>query len=139
MTIYKIFWTIDGDDQSTNYKHKSDHRDRTRGKSQWGVSEAAERTSFTDAMTNAWVSGDWAWGVHAPSGKVEMLGVDRDHQTELFLSRFDQGAGEWHGYPVNYKEPQQKPPGTILLAWVNKSILGKSQMRKIVKSQPCRI
>lgn len=139
MTTHQISWNALGITNSTKYKHKSDHRNGMSGKSQWKVTEAEERQSFTQVMVNQWVSGTWGWGVHAPSGRIQMLGVDRDHVTQLFLSRFDHGAGEWHGYPVNYKEPQQKPPGNILKAWVESDLLGKAQMRKIVKSQPCRI
>ncbi len=138
MTIYAINWTVGANSFSTNYKHKLDHRDATPGKSQWIISEVAERQSFADAMANTWVANGWGWGIHAPGGAVAILGVDRDHTTQVFISRFDHAAGEWHGYPVNYKIPQQKPPATVLRDWLRKAFLGKAQVRKIVKGQPCR-
>ena len=139
MTLHAIDWKVGTYPHTASYKHKSDHRDGTPGKSQWTVSEAAERESFKDAMVNQWIKSGWGWGVHVPDGELAMLGVDRDHVSEVFISRFDFAADEWHGYPVDYRKPQQKPPGTVLLSWVAKAYLGKAQMRKIVKGQPCRI
>ncbi|MFA6115199.1 MAG: hypothetical protein WC729_14465 [Sphingomonas sp.] len=139
MTLHAITWTIGETKFKTNYKHKLDHRDATPGKSQWTIPEISERQSFTDAMVNSWVADGWGWGIHAPGGALAMLGVDRDHKTQVFFARFDHDAGEWHGYPVNYKIPQQKPPGQVLRAWLAKTFIAKAQMRKIVKGQPCRI
>ncbi|MBS1073764.1 hypothetical protein JK176_02570 [Gluconobacter sp. Dm-73] len=139
MTIYKICWNIGEKEISTNYKPKSDHRDNTHGKSQWTISLPEEVKIFTLAMGNKWISDKWGWGIYTNAGQVAVLGVDKDHKTTLFLSRFDENAGEWHGYPVNYKEKQQKPPSIILLDWVDQNIITKVQMRRIVRSQPCRI
>lgn len=138
MTLYPIIWKVEDEAKEASYKHKSDHRDGTPGKSQWTISEAAERQSFLDTMINNWIEQGWGWGIHTPGGVVAILGVDRDHSTEVFISRFDYNSGEWHGYPVNYKNVQQRPPGAVLRDWVAKTFLAKAQMRKIVKGQPCR-
>lgn len=127
-------------DNLVKYGHKSDHRDKTGGKAQWTVSELEERNVFKLAMSNQWKERKFAWSIHRPAGSVAMLGVDRDHTTQVFIAKFDEHEpSAWHGYPCNYKAPQQRPPSSILHDWLNQGILSAAKIRKITSGQRCAI
>ena len=127
-------------DTVVSYGHKPDHRDNTRGKAQWLIKEADERAIFTTAMANCWTEKKFAWSLYRPQGQVAVLGVDRDHQTEVFIARFDEhSTAAWHGYPCNHKEPQQRPPPSVLNDWLNQRIFSAAKIRKITWGQRCAI
>lgn len=60
--------------------------------------------------------------------------------TQVLVARFDEHADdEWHGYPCNYKEPQQRPPTEVLNDWLKKELLPRAKIRKIASGQRCAI
>lgn len=123
-----------------SYVHKMDHRDKTRGKAQWGIPMPEERDVFRAAMENQWIERKFAWSLYRRSGLVMKLGVDRDHSTELFIAKFDEHqVAAWHGYPCNHKEPQQRPPVGVLADWLAQGILPAAKIRKIASGQRCAI
>ncbi len=140
MSAIEITWKSGNDTVTVAYCHKGDHRNAAPGKSQWDISKKDERTCFTDAMRAGWTRQKFAWGLHLQGGTVSILGRDRDHKTPSFIARFDEHAeAEWHGYPVDHRKMQQRPPGEIVREWFDRSLISKAQTRKIVCGQPCRI
>ncbi|MGF1629500.1 MAG: hypothetical protein ACFCUT_08525 [Kiloniellaceae bacterium] len=145
MNVYEVRFRTSahsaGDpDSKVGYSHKPDHRDWTRGKSQWQIDLSAECSIFTDAMTHRWRSGKFAWGLFRQTEKVRYLGVDRDHETAVFIARFDEHSpDQWHGYPVNHKQCQQRPPEGVLFDWMTKKFLSAPKVRKIASGQRCAI
>lgn len=127
-------------DTTVQYGHKADHRDKTPGKAQWRILPPEERDVFKMAMTNQWTERKFAWSLYRPAGSVSNLGVDRDHTTDLFIAKFDEHAAPaWHGYPCNYKEPQQRPPEAVLNDWLMQKFLPPAKIRKIASGQRCGI
>lgn len=123
-----------------HYFHKMDHRDRTPGKAQWKIGLPEERNIFQAAMASQWTESKFAWSLYQLAGSVAHLGVDRDHVTQVLVARFDEHADdEWHGYPCNYKEPQQRPPTEVLNDWLKKELLPRAKIRKIASGQRCAI
>ncbi|WP_298273851.1 hypothetical protein [uncultured Bradyrhizobium sp.] len=117
-----------------------DHRDGTPGKAQWKIGLSEERGIFQVAMASQWIESKFAWSLYQSAGSVAHLGVDRDHVTQVFVARFDEHADdEWHGYPCNYKKPQQRPPTDVLNDWLKKALLSPAKIRKIASGQRCVI
>lgn len=145
MDLHDIAFRVKSDPPSApesvvQYGHKMDHRDRTRGKAQWRILLPEERDIFKLAMINQWIERKFAWSLYCRDGLVTNLGVDRDHITDVFIAKFDEHASPaWHGYPCNYKEPQQRPPETVLRDWLDQSFLPPAKIRKIASGQRCAI
>lgn len=123
-----------------SYRPNNRHRDRTPGKSQWTIPEVDELACFTLATAQGWCLADVGWGLHCPNTDPQYLGVAQDHHTEVFLAKFVNGAGEWHGYPADHqRKPQDIPLESILNSWMTRQLLSPAKVRKIVRGQPCTL
>lgn len=123
------------------YTHNLVHRDWSREKSQWTISELLERKCFVHSCRKQWLEPGTTWGLHFHRGEVEYLGLGRDHQTRVFIAKFvhDPGIDEWHGYPVDHRRPGDKPPKEVLDSWLRERILAAPKIRKIKGNQPCKL
>ncbi len=127
------------------YIHKADHRNGSYQKSQWIVSEPAERQCFSRAYTS-WHSAKFiCWGLHFESDKVAYLGVSKSlggTARKLFMAKFIDGNGnsKWHGYPADYVLNQQDiPPDEVLNLWFQAKYLRLAAIRKLSKGQKCKL
>jgi hypothetical protein len=123
------------------YTIKPDHRDATRGKSQWKVTEAQEAGIFSAAYLAKWVvDGSTAWGLHRPQQAIQFLGVDKSHTSHVFIAKFVRNAADWHGYPASHTLlAEDVPDSSVLAAWQSANILPRAKIRKIASMQPCKL
>jgi hypothetical protein len=110
-------------------------------KSQWKITEKQEVLCFETAIVAGWQHGAYAYGVHQAKQRCRILGVDRDHKTEVFVARFEAKAGNgvWHGYPINYRRASDAVPTTVLGKWLNAEVLSAAKISKITQGKPCRL
>jgi hypothetical protein len=129
---------IDG----VNYQHHPDHRNGNTKKSQWTISEPAERESFRQAGVREWLSVDRGWGLHTPNERPEVLGESQDRERKLFVAKFVASAAPvvWHGYPADHqRHPQDVPESRILSAWESSGLLAAAKITKLLKGKPCSL
>jgi hypothetical protein len=82
-------------------------------KSQWKITEKQEVLCFETAIVAGWQHGAYAYGVHQAKQRCRILGVDRDHKTEV--------------------------PTTVLGKWLNAEVLSAAKISKITQGKPCRL
>ena len=70
------------------YLPNPQHRNKTKGKSQWLISLTEEAKCFHIAYANQWIGDDTGWGLHYPNGIPDYLGVAQDHETKVFIAKF---------------------------------------------------
>lgn len=122
------------------YLSNSQHRNRTKGKSQWSISLAQEFTCFNTTHANQWIENNNGWGLHYSEGVLDYLGLAQDHITQVFIAKFVGNQGTWHGYPADHRQNRQDiPAGRILAIWMKANVLSPAKIRKIMKGQPCRL
>ena len=124
------------------YVHKMDHRDGSKQKSQWTISEDDERSAFSRTYSEEWYDGSTGWGLHFDGNTIGNLGFGVDRIRPLFMAKFVDGnaRSEWHGYPADYLEHQQDVPDTgYLMAWCEEGHLSRAKMRKILQRKPCNL
>lgn len=94
---------------------------------------------FINCVQGAWGEGHYFWGIYSPAGKADYLGMDRDHQTRVFIARFEAKASTktWHGYPVNHIEG--RPPDSVLRIWLDQNTLPAAKISKIVTRKSCKL
>lgn len=120
------------------YRTNPVHRNGTQGKSQWKITTPEELACFRATIEKQWVLGDIAWGLHAPAGTLEYLGVAEDHETLVFIAKFVGKQANWHGYPADHQRNfQDIPDGMILECWMNLKLLAAAKARKLLRGQPC--
>lgn len=74
------------------YIHKNDHRDGNYNKSQWSISQNAERNVFSLAHKSNWFFDNIGWGLHFVNKSVNYLGVSVIRSRELFIGKFINGT-----------------------------------------------
>lgn len=123
------------------YTPNPKHRNKTVDKSQWQITSIEEEGCFLDAVKNKWYIPRFAWGIYYPHGKLEFLGVGRDHTSPVFIAKFlGDHSNEWHGFPIDHqKDERDIPKPWIVNAWMTMNLLTPAKARKIIKSQPCRL
>jgi len=122
-----------------SYQHHPDHRNGTPAKSQWIITEAQERDAFDGARTRNWLKVRLGWGLHAPNAHASYLGISPNGQ-EVFVAKFvaSNPPVVWHGYPADHqRNPHDVPELQILRDWENSQLITPSQMRKLLRGQPC--
>ena len=122
------------------YAPNPQHRNKTKGKSQWSISRAQEVACFDTTHANQWVENNNGWGLHYSAGVPDYLGLAQDHTTRVFIAKFVGNQGIWHGYPADHQQNQQDiPTERILAIWMKTNVLRPAKIRKIMKGQPCRL
>lgn len=129
-----------GESVDLTYQFHPHHRNDNPNKSQWTISTADEFLSFTLTMRQSWAVGNAAWGLHYASGVTDLLGIDSDRRTELFIAKFvcDTARPEWHGYPANHIRNADRPPIEVLNTWLQTSRLPVAKISKISQGKPCK-
>src|SRR5687768_16359480 len=119
--------------EGVSYLHKPDHRDGTRGKSQWVISKSSERDCFSTTRPPDWTVGQPVWGLHAVNGRAALLGVGKDGEEDLFVAKFVDPSSnhQWHGYPVSHKDRNDKPPAATVLRWQGDDLIRIQTASKI--------
>lgn len=112
---------------SLSNRHRGPASDK---KSTWTVNTTIEVELFEESMQKSYINNQLSWNIHST-----YIGHDKDG-SNVKLARFDSRNAtnnEWHGYPVNYsKDPNNRPSKDILIEWVNRSIITKSEKIKIL-------
>ena len=122
------------------YSTNPQHRNKTKGKSQWLISLTQEGACFNTTYANQWIENDSGWGLHYSDGVLNYLGLAQDHTTQVFMAKFVGNQGTWHGYPADHQQNQQDiPMERILAIWMKTNVLSPAKIRKIMKGQPCRL
>lgn len=129
---------------SIRYGQHPDHRNNTRKKSQWIISNNEETQCFrrTNLKKNKWFLNNAGWGLHLNQGTAVNLGVAQDHKTLVFFAKFvtAHGTGNWHGYPADHqKNHADIPPNFIAKVWITRKYLKRAKVRKLLLGQPCKI
>jgi hypothetical protein len=121
------------------YHANAQHWNGATNKSQWRIRKPEEFDIFATAIAGQWGLGNDYWGLYRPSGLASYLGVDRDHETPVFLARFvgHSPTAVWHGYPVNHRE--DTPKTNVLNLWLEQSILPPAKIAKIQRRKPCAL
>lgn len=123
--------------KTVRYRPNPKHRNQTPGKSQWTISPEEEVQTFRYACQDNWILEIYGWGLHLTDGAIAYLGVGRERQA-VFIAKFDGCTdNEWHGYPCDYRQDNQCPPGAILRRWLSADLISRAMMRKISKGQRC--
>lgn len=107
-------------------------------KSLWGVGPEDEIECFRGAHANGWCGASEGWGVlRSPTGAVRRLGTSV-HGDAIQIAKFVSTSPVWHGYPADHRRnPQDRPATGVLAKWLRAGIIGKPQMRRLTKGQPC--
>lgn len=133
------------------YSPYQKHRDGTGTKSQWKavITEAIEFLLFKMALNNDWVRlesfkykkkkyhrlqspNGRGWGLYVVNNKLEELGVLDDRHISVRVCIFEEGNAKlWHGYPADFKKPQDKPLDHVLKKWRDAKFISKATMNKI--------
>ena len=124
------------------YQHHPGHRNRASGKSQWSISEPAERSIFDGSRVRHWLDQSFGWGLYIRDGRAQYLGVSADHARRLIVAKFvaSHSPKVWHGYPADHERKTADIPTTnILWQWINPQYLGPAKTRKIMRGQPCNL
>ena len=118
------------------YHFKSDHRDRTRVKSQWVASLPDELVLFEDGYPRN--RGNSFWHLRkTPNGLLHLGFSARIHgaQRDLHLAIF-RGNPDWHGYPADPENNKQdKPPSSVIRAWYDEGTLLKRQWKRLSRGK----
>lgn len=136
---------VTGTDYEVFYIPHPDHRNRTREKSQWTIEIAEELDCFRRSIELNKHQQLGAWGLHLVDDMPAYLGVYKVQsgrpREPLFLAKFVDGGGtdQWHGYPVDHRDPSDKPTPDILNYWYRSGLLKGSKIRKITQGQPCKL
>jgi len=124
------------------YQVHPDHRNGTRGKSQWTISEQAELDMFDNVLGHGRLHSDVGWGLYIDNGRVDYLGVAQDHYRKVFVAKFVDGSQNncWHGYPADHQRNVSDIPAPyILQEWLDANLLRCAVIRKIMRGQPCNL
>lgn len=127
------------------YIHKLDHRNSSVVKSQWIISDLAERTCFQQAYDSCRSTTNICWGLHFDNNKVAYLGKSKSSAAEirnLFIAKFidSNENSRWHGYPADpFLNRQDLPPEVILQFWLQSRYLHPATIRKLSKGQKCKL
>ena len=107
------------------------HRDGKPKKSRWLISVDEEIHYFVEAKHNNWISDDHrGWGINTV---CKVLGKTQSDK-ETYIARFEENRhnlDHWHGYPANLECTQDIPLEFILLDWLRRKYIRKSQYSKI--------
>ncbi len=123
------------------YQPHPPHRDRSAGKSQWTIPEAAETVVFERAWDNGWVAGAVGWGIYAEDGEIALdLGISDDGERSLWWAKFVGKTDPWHGYPADLVRRQEHdaPAVSVARAWHEAGHIDKVALSRIIRKQPCR-
>jgi hypothetical protein len=125
------------------YQSHPPHRNGARDKSQWIITEPDEHGVFEKAIQEHWHEDDRAWGLQlSGNARAVFLGkspADEGQVKDLFIARFEL-ATVCHGYPVDYQRSEgEKPPTSVLGAWLQANALRPAVIRKILRGQRCRL
>lgn len=127
------------------------HRDGAGEKSQWKdvITEAIEFDLFKTALQKEWIRlevfkykkkkyfrlqspNGRGWGLYVVNNKLNELGVLVDRTVSVKVCVFEEGnARLWHGYPADFKKPQDKPLDHVLKKWRDAKYITKATMNKI--------
>jgi len=122
-----------------SYNANPAHRNMTPDRSQWTVPLPREENTFRFSIESNWRHESYSWGLYIENGNAHYLGLDRDHQTQVFLARFEARTVPevWHGYPVGHRD--RSPPETILKKWIDGNVLPKAKIAKIAAGKKCTL
>ncbi len=118
------------------------HRNGTRRKSQWDISEDQERDVFANAHSKNWIIMGVGWGLHIVAGKADYLGTAEDRRCQLFFAKFVNRNRDqfWHGYAADHQRRSSDIPSSCILhQWLTADLLRRAVMCKIVRRQPCTL
>lgn len=133
------------------YSPYQKHRDGTGSKSQWKaiITEDIEFRLFKEALQNDWVRQESfkyknkkysrllspngrGWGLYVVNNSLEELGVLENRKISVRVCIFEEGNAKlWHGYPADFKKPQDKPLDHVLKKWHDAKFITKATMSKI--------
>ena len=123
------------------YQPNPAHRNNTPGKSQWAVSLPDEQAIFLQSVNEQWLSAECGWGLHLVEGAPSYLGVAQDHLTEVFFAKFvGKSTSPWHGYPADHvRNSQDVPHEEVLSAWMQRHLISRAKVRKILRGKRCHL
>ncbi len=129
------------------YIHKIDHRNNSKEKSQWTISQIEEQECFKCSLISNWSEPAYtSWGLHFEDNKVVYLGRSAENEPNLsllFIAKFVDSTqnNKWHGYPANPggQKQQDIPPQSVLKDWGEKKYFRPAVIRKLSKGQKCRL
>lgn len=133
------------------YLSYNKHRDGDPDKSQWAdeIIQDKEFELFKESLSNEWVKVEEfkfkktkytrllspngrGWGLYIVDGKLKELGTLKDKKTMVKVCIFEEGsASQWHGYPANLKNKQDRPLDHVLKKWKEAEYIQKPDMRKV--------
>jgi hypothetical protein len=123
---------------AVNHQHRNSQM--AHEKSQWIIGVAEERASYDLSSQNQWGSSQSVlWGLHLVNTSPKPLGhPPGDSSLQLHIAKFVGSGGNWHGYPVaTWIAPWDKPDVKTLKSWVEKNLIKKAKMAKIVRGKKC--
>lgn len=119
------------------------HRNRqNNNKSLWSITQTEEVESFRLMSINSWIVDDnKGWSIHRVNLSNRILGVSPQNENVQIAKFVDSSNNQkWHGYPVDYRKSlQDRPKTTILKDWVEKEIIKRADMAKILQGKGCTI
>lgn len=122
------------------YQPHPDHRNNNPNKSQWTISVAQERGSFSAADRDGWLEETTGWGVYRSGVKLEYLGRDKTKARRLFVAKFVRGreGEDWHGYPADHQaNASDIPSKRVRREWLDNEVLPAHKLRRLARGQPC--
>jgi len=116
------------------------HRNCTRLKSQWDISEDEETSCFHHAWRRNWLEDSVGWGLHLDdSGKPSWLGHSFDNQCPLWFAKFVGVRELWHGYPADLKRRGRAdaPNARVAFDWWRRGHIRKATFSKLRQGKKC--
>lgn len=124
------------------YTPNPQHRNNSfaSAKSQWSIAISDEIACYNNAQTKHWLANASYWGLHLPTGVPAQLGISPSAQFQLYLAKFVEDQGNWHGYPVaHWLSPFDKPPVSVLKCWQYEGYINKAKLAKIHRGKQCSL
>lgn len=100
-------------------------------KSQWRISEEDEIALFIKAKNNQW----FCPKKHLWSIDDNFIIIGEDFVGSLYIAKFWEDQGEWHGFPLSPKQHFNRPPTNAIKEWVDKKIIRKRIGSKMAQGQ----
>lgn len=134
--------------EDISYIYHEHHRNNNPNKSQWVITIDQETDCFISShqiKDKFTVHSGICWGLYLEEDECQYLGKAARHSTEpnsqLFIAKFIDNSNEWHGYPADHvdKFPEDVPHEVWLNYWLQKGLLSKSKVSKILRGRKCKL
>jgi hypothetical protein len=110
--------------------HRQSHP--TNDKCIWTIDIPEEIACFNSAFIKTWYEEGSGWGIRFISkNNFEEVGINYENRP-LYIAKFIQDSGVWHGYPADInKRPHDRPSPIILDRWLENNIISKPYRSRI--------